>query len=239
MPYSRQQCTENRLQEQHDSQPSVLQPPARFKLLVPCIARTRAVPEHGNERRIRDYSRNRTGLVSRIMCAYRYIVNTRGDVMGDTAALVDTNNKMKLALLILTGLLAIGAAIGGTWYVMKNQVEEAEAISGIKQKPATFIKLETFTVNLQPENDERNYLQVDLAIKAYESQVVDLIMQRMPEIRNQIILLLSSKKPSEIYHLEGKQHLSQHIAEAIKLKIESEVLQEDIADILFTSFIIQ
>lgn len=101
------------------------------------------------------------------------------------------------------------------------------------------MKLDTFTVNLQSEDSESHYLQVELVIKANETEVVNVITRKMPEIRNQILLLLSSKKPSEISNLEGKQQLSQDIAKAVKSKIESEILQDDILDVLFTSFIIQ
>jgi flagellar FliL protein len=161
--------------------------------------------------------------------------------MSETTVAAGTGSKMKLVLFILIGLLSIGAGIGGTWYVMKNQYEgeESEITQIAKKRPTTFMKLDTFTVNLQSEDSESHYLQVELVIKANETEVVNVITRKMPEIRNQILLLLSSKKPSEISNLEGKQQLSQDIAKAVKSKIESEILQDDILDVLFTSFIIQ
>lgn len=161
--------------------------------------------------------------------------------MSEIAATTGTASKTKPILFVLVVLLSVGAGIGGTWYVMKNQYEGAESeIAQIdRKKPVAFVKLDTFTVNLQPEDGELHYLQVELVIKANETEVVNVITRKMPEIRNQILLLLSSKKPGEISNLEGKQQLSQDITGAVKSKIGSEILQDDISDVLFTSFIIQ
>lgn len=156
------------------------------------------------------------------------------------AAVTSTEGKKKPFLIILVALLAIGAGVGGTWFYMKNQQgEEAGIEQPAKKLPTKFIKLETFTVNLQSEDDDPRYLQVELVIKANETEVVELIASKTPEVRNQILLLLSSKKSTEISTLEGKQQLSQDILQALKQKIEPEALQADILDLLFTSFIIQ
>ncbi len=160
--------------------------------------------------------------------------------MNEATTPASAGNKSKLTLFILIGLLLAGAGIGGTWYFMKKQYEEAgSGVTVEKKKPTTFIKIEPFTVNLQPEERKSHYLQVELSLKANETEVVTAIENSKPEIRNQILLLLSSKKPSEINTLEGKQKLSQDIIQAIQSKMESESLQNDILDVLFTSFIIQ
>ncbi|ABI60278.1 MULTISPECIES: flagellar basal body-associated protein FliL [Nitrosomonas] len=160
--------------------------------------------------------------------------------MSEATAAAGTGNKSKLILFILIGLLFTGAGIGGTWYFMKKQHEEAGSEAVVeKKKPAAFVKIESFTVNLQPEERESHYLQVELSLKVNETAVITVIENSKPEIRNQILLLLSSKKPSEINTLDGKQKLSQDIIQAIRSKIGSEALQNDILDVLFTSFIIQ
>ncbi len=151
----------------------------------------------------------------------------------------NAEGKKKPFLIILIALLAVGAGVGGTWFYMNSQQTGEEGPAPVKKLPTKFIKLETFTVNLQSEDDDPRYLQVELVIKVNETGVVDIIANKTPEIRNQILLLLSSKKATEISSLEGKQQLSQDISEAIKQKIEPEALQADVLDLLFTSFIIQ
>jgi len=160
--------------------------------------------------------------------------------MSEATLPTGTGNKKKIILFVLIGILSVGAGIGGTWYFMKQQQEDGSEVTvKKKKKPTTFIKLESFTVNLQSDDREPHYLQVELSLKVNESDAVKIIENKKPEVRNQILLLLSSKKPSEINTLEGKQKLSEDIIQAVRSKIDSEELEDDILDVLFTSFIIQ
>ena len=153
-----------------------------------------------------------------------------------------TGGKKKMVMLILVAILSIGAGVGGTWYFMQSQQgeEEDEPKKKKKKKPTEFIKFESFTVNLQPEEDgDRHYLQVEISLKVNQTEVVGIIKEKMPEIRNKTLLILSSKKASEIFSLEGKQQLSKSIVEEIQLIVGDEDLNEDIKEALFISFIIQ
>jgi len=58
-------------------------------------------------------------------------------------------------------------------------------------------------------------------------------------IRNRILMLLSSKKAADISSIAGKQQLSQQVSDEIRQSIDSEDLQEDVREVLFTSFVIQ
>lgn len=110
-----------------------------------------------------------------------------------------------------------------------------------------FANLEAFTVNLVPESGEQ-YLQVALAIEL-DDPAGDLAMKSaMPKIRNNITLLLSSKKASELYSKEGKTRLAEELKNEINVAIEPPtrnrkgelVMPEGPAKaVLFTSFIIQ
>ncbi len=182
--------------------------------------------------------------------------------MSEETAPASSGGKKKMILFVLIGLLSVGAAGGGTWYYMKhqqdqqNQLDEdddddadddddevdkkkAKKKKKKKDQPVTFIKLESFTVNLQSNDRESRYLQVELSLKVNEGDVVKAIEAIKPEVRNQILLLLSSKKPGEINTLEGKKKLSEEIIESIRSKVDADDLKDDILDVLFTSFIIQ
>ncbi|SEF41794.1 flagellar basal body-associated protein FliL [Nitrosomonas ureae] len=150
------------------------------------------------------------------------------------------NNKKGLIIIILIAIIAICAGAGGTWYFMQMSGDgEGETEKPRpKAKPTTFIDLDIFTVNLQPEENNQ-YLQVGLTIKARETEVVQEITKQMPLIRNRILMLLSSKKAADISSIAGKQQLSQQVSDEIRQSIDSEDLQEDVREVLFTSFVIQ
>lgn len=150
--------------------------------------------------------------------------------------------KKGLIIGILVAIIAIGAGAGGTWYFLKINGDAAEEPEAPKPKPkiktTKFLDLELFTVNLLPD-DGSQYLQVGLTVKIKETPVEQEIANQMPDIRNRILMLLSSKKASEINTIVGKQQLSQQIAEEIKKGVKDEDLMTDIVEVLFTSFVIQ
>ncbi|PXW90721.1 flagellar FliL protein [Nitrosomonas sp. Nm84] len=147
-------------------------------------------------------------------------------------------NKKSLIIIILIAIIAIGAGAGGTWYAMKMLGDGESEPEKPKEKPTTFVDLDTFTVNLQPEENVQ-YLQVGLTAKTRETPVVAEIKKQMPEIRNRILMLLSSKKAADVAGIEGKQQLSQQIVDEIKRSLGPVELQEDVLEVLFTSFVIQ
>lgn len=149
------------------------------------------------------------------------------------------NKKGKLVVIIIV-ILTLSVGIGGTWFYMQGQIDEheEEKPKKPKKKATTFVELDIFTVNLQPD-ESNSYLQVGLTIKAHETEVVEAIDNQMPEIRNRILLLLSSKEATEISTIIGKQRLTTDITNEIKQVFDSEKMQDDILSVLFTSFVIQ
>lgn len=163
--------------------------------------------------------------------------------MSKAAAEVPTGTEGKkgkkgLIIGILVAIIAIGAGAGGTWYFMKMNGDASEEPAPPKPKPTKFMDLELFTVNLNAEEGGQ-YLQVGLTIKINETPVEQEIGKQMPDIRNRILMLLSSKKSSEVNSIVGKQQLSQQIVEEIKQSVKTEEFQSDILEVLFTSFVIQ
>jgi flagellar FliL protein len=61
----------------------------------------------------------------------------------------------------------------------------------------------------------------------------------MPEIRNRVLLLLSSKKASEISTLAGKNELSAELKHAVAQSLAGDPTARALDSVLFTSFVIQ
>jgi len=67
----------------------------------------------------------------------------------------------------------------------------------------------------------------------------ELIKNNMAKVRSRVLLLLSGKKASEINTVEGKQQLAGEILAAVKMPFEEHGDEQEVTDVLFTSFIIQ
>lgn len=118
--------------------------------------------------------------------------------------------KLVLACGLATALLAGG---GAAWFFL---VRGPDAHAGVKQgppKPPVFVNMEPFTVNLQPEDGEQ-YLQVVAVLRVADSEAANALKLYMPEMRHKILLLLSSKKASDVASAHGREKLSEEIRSA-------------------------
>lgn len=172
----------------------------------------------------------------------------KADPKADAAAAAPAGSKKKLIIMILAAVLVLGAGAGGGWYFSQSAAphgeEEAPAKDTKKKKkkdPAAkpeYVPIEAFTVNLQPENGEQ-YLQVQFTLQVAGTEQATLVKDNMAIVRNRVLLLLSSKKASEINTVEGKQQLAADIQAAITDPFEKDGDEQEVSDVLFTSFIIQ
>lgn len=172
--------------------------------------------------------------------------------------------KKKLLLFIIIGVLVLVLGGGAAVLLLKKKPaeegedgeeppkKEVKHKKGEAAKPPTYLKLETFTTNLMPENPDQaaaQYIQVIVELKVAEPQEAEVIKQYNPEIRDRILRLLSSKKPSQLSPLEGKDALAQEIRESVNLIVnpppkkakggKAEAPEEPVMSVHFSSFIIQ
>lgn len=141
--------------------------------------------------------------------------------------------------LVLAILLVLGGAGGGAaWYFTQSDTKSAEHKEE-KPEPPVFVTLETFTVNLQADGSGEHYLQVGIDLKVTDPTVIDLVKLHMPEIRNGVLLLLSSKSAEQIGSLEGKQKLSAEIQEQVNKPLNAKATGKGATGVFFTSFVIQ
>jgi len=171
----------------------------------------------------------------------------KADPKADAAA-APTGGKHKLFMMIGAAVLVLGLGGGAGWYFMHGSDAEAseparkEHGSSKKKKkdehPPEYLAVEPFTVNLQPENGDQ-YLQVAFTLQVDGAEQAELIKTNMAKVRSRVLLLLSGKKASEINTVEGKQQLAGEILAVVKEPFTEHGDEQEVSDVLFTSFIIQ
>ena len=149
------------------------------------------------------------------------------------------SRKKRLIVLFLI-LLLLGGIGGGAWWFFADDENETPSteIKHEKPVPPVFVALDQFTVNLQPDGGE-HYLQVAMTLQVKSKDDIDNIKLYMPQIRSQILLLLSSKKASEISSLEGKKKLSKEIMAQVNQPLTPNAQVQSVTNVFFTSFVIQ
>jgi flagellar FliL protein len=158
----------------------------------------------------------------------------------------------------LLALLVLGGGGGGTWYYLTTlqkdgdtpaagestagdatpaEAKAAEAKPGPPPKPL-FVNLDPFTVNLVEENGD-HYLQTAIVLQVTDEHASEAIKLYMPIIRNRYLLLLSSKRPSELMPVEGKQKLAEQLLTEARGSLPGESADKGIVNGFFASFVIQ
>ena len=166
--------------------------------------------------------------------------------------------KKKLLVIVAAVALVVLLAAGvGIFLMMKhNKAAEGEADGEVaeathdkkKETPPVYVKLEMFTTNLAMENpgdpQAAQYIQVAVELKVDDAPSGESLKLYMPEIRNAILRLLSSKKASELTSTEGKDTLADEIRDAVNSIAGSPGKKGakpkgPVTTVLFSSFIIQ
>jgi len=155
---------------------------------------------------------------------------------------IETKSSKKwLWVLLIVTLLLAGA--GGYWYFFSknNTTHSTEADSKLEadaeqSKPPVFVELESFTVNLQP-NDQ--FLQATFNLQVSDEKEVAAIKMYMPQIRSRLLMLLSNKTAENLAKQEGKTLLISEIESLIEQPFTKGAEPIKIINVFLTSFIIQ
>jgi flagellar FliL protein len=173
----------------------------------------------------------------------------KADPKADAAAVAAPGAKNKLFMMIGAAVVVLGLAGGAGWYFMHGSSAEEGATPAKKEHgsskkkkekeaPPEYLAIEPFTVNLQPENGDQ-YLQVAFTLQVDGVEQAEVIKTNMAKVRSRVLLLLSGKKASEINTVEGKQQLAGEILAVVKQPFAEHGDEQEVSDVLFTSFIIQ
>lgn len=147
-------------------------------------------------------------------------------------------SRKKRVLLLLLLLLVVGGAGGGAWWYFQPAAAPAKEVRPAP-KPPVFVIVEPFTVNLAPGENGDQYLQMAITLQVADQAQVDRIKLYMPQVRSRILLLLTSKKASDLATVEGKKKLSDEIIAQINLPFAPNGEPQSVSDVFFTSFVIQ
>ncbi len=145
--------------------------------------------------------------------------------------------KKKLLFLIIIGLVLLGGIGGGAYFFLfaKSPPPEEEAPPKPKE-PAVgpFLQLDPFIVNLADPTGQR-YLRVKITLEFYNNEVYNQANERIPQINDAIIMVLSSKTVEEVLSPEGKMELRMELLR----KLNDLLGPHSVKNIYFTQFVVQ
>jgi len=156
--------------------------------------------------------------------------------------------KGKLILIVVLAIVLLsGITVGALYFTgalgsgdSKNaETDESATEAEVVLGPVTYFELKPeFVVNFEGEQ-KANFLQVDIQLMTRNSDVLNILNEHAPLIRNNILLLLSGQKYNELRTLDGKEKMRAEVLAGVQQIVEAELGIPGVEAVFFTSFIMQ
>ena len=155
----------------------------------------------------------------------------------------------KTLVIVLAAVVLVIAVMGGGFFLMWTKMNttlaqmqmqnaaENEAEEEPKEEEVTIgpiYKMETLIVNLADQGGKR-YLRITMELELSAPEVMEEINNRMPQLRDAILMVLPSKQYSDIGSTEGKIALRDELI----AKINGILKKGTVTTIYFTEFVVQ
>jgi flagellar FliL protein len=147
-----------------------------------------------------------------------------------------TSKKSYLKLIIIASIVLLVGAGGFFAYNKFKKSSDATAATQQKKNVSIVCPLKSFVVNLQDKRGVgKRYLKVTIEVEVGGEEGKQLIDSQNPQLRDSILLLLSSQTLEEINTMDGKLALKQELLSRMKQVLGDGVVRR----IYFTEFVVQ
>lgn len=161
------------------------------------------------------------------------------------------SKKGKSRLLIILIVLVVLVSAGAGAYMTIGQPDAEQVIAEEmesddkdvsedreeEKEEAIYFSLDpAFVANISGKNRTR-LLQVKIEAMTRNAKVKEDVTKHLPQIRNNVLLLLSSKTYTDLTDKAGKQQLRKEVRKEIQKILEAETGEEGIENVYFTSFV--
>lgn len=153
------------------------------------------------------------------------------------AAAKPAKKRGKAMIVVVAIALLAGAGGGGAWWWMNRDAGTAQATAP-PARPPVFMNLDPFTVNLLEEDGE-HYLQTSIVFQVVDEKAMETMKSYLPVIRNRILMLLSSKRPSDLASPAGKAKLVEELTSAVRESVPGTTPERGIVQAYLGSFVVQ
>lgn len=155
------------------------------------------------------------------------------------------SKKSIIVLVVIFLLIFFGALAAGFWFMsakfsdMTGKIDEKKEEVVVEEERTapeigTMVHLKTFIVNLADPGGKR-YLRVTMSLEVESEDVENQIKDRLPQVRHQILMILPTKKVSDIQSVQGKTLLMEEVKSALNGLLEP----GRVLNIYFTEFVVQ
>nr|WP_320113757.1 flagellar basal body-associated FliL family protein [uncultured Desulfuromonas sp.] len=154
----------------------------------------------------------------------------------------EKGGKSKMMLFVAIGVVILLIAVGVAAYLLGSrsaqqapageaaEVEDTSKAEGV----GPMVDITDFIINILDKNETR-YLKAAITLELENEETVAEVNERMPQIRDSILLLVGNKTFAELNDLQGKLQLRAEII----VRLNKLLKKGKVKGIYFTEFVVQ
>ncbi|MBW2186086.1 MAG: flagellar basal body-associated FliL family protein [Deltaproteobacteria bacterium] len=145
-----------------------------------------------------------------------------------------------MMIIVIIGVVVLLVAVGVAAYLLGSksaqsapvaaEVEETEKVEGV----GPMVDVTDFIINILDKNETR-YLKAAITLELDNDETVIEVNERMPQIRDSVLLLVGNKTFAELNDLQGKLQLRAEII----VRLNKLLKKGKVKGIYFTEFVVQ
>jgi flagellar FliL protein len=143
---------------------------------------------------------------------------------------------------VVVALLLVAGAMVGGWYYYNNTIrinptgpsESPQPQVDTEVNLGPLVDVREFIVNIISD-DNSHYLRTSMTIELSNQAAYDELNKRMPQIRDAILMLTSSKTFEELYDVHGKKQLKAELL----IELNEMLTKGEAVAVYFTDFVVQ
>ncbi len=113
------------------------------------------------------------------------------------------------------------------------------SLSHAEAGQAQYIDLKPAFITNYGVSAKLQYLKVEISVRVETPDDLALVERHLPNLRHNLVLLLSQQTDAEVNSAEGRQQLRSAALEQVQQVLEDEEGKKVVSDLLFNNFIVQ
>jgi flagellar FliL protein len=142
----------------------------------------------------------------------------------------------KLIIMVVGGVVGLGALGGGGYFFMGHHGSEGTAAAAPQPKPPIFVDMPDVLVNLSSSGSERTqYLKVKISLELPDEQVQAQITPVMPRLLDTFQTYLRELRPTDLDGSAGLYRLKEELTR----RVDAAIAPSKINAVLFKEIVVQ